>query len=125
MYPLVNLGRTTEDTYLSSPLSLGSKFSSLSSFLRESPCSGQDWTVYPFLGFSEQVLLDLNPCLPMWLLSVIICIIFQVAQILGGEEGAALCEGIPLETPTVGQCGLGSIFKFLALSEPLASYYGL
>lgn len=100
VYPLVNLGRTTEDTRLSSAPSLGSKFSCFV-LLEGIPCSGQDWTVYPFLGFSEQVLLDLNPCLPMWLLSVIICIIFQVAQILGGEEGAVLCERVPLETPTL------------------------
>lgn len=122
VYPLVNWGRTTEDTPLNSALSLGIKFSPLFLPSRESPCSGQDWPVCPCLGFSEQVLLDLNPCLPMWLLSVITCIIFQVAQNLGGEEGAVLCEGVPLETPTAWvSVALGASLN----SWPLASYYGM
>lgn len=55
-----------------------------------------------------------------------LCIIFQVAQNQGGEEGGGLYERMLLETPTPwGQCGPVSTFEFLTLSKPLANYYGV
>lgn len=148
LYLLVNLGRTTRHAHLSSALlPLGSKiahekhkFSYVPPFLKGDPSwstmLGLLWTVCPLLGFSEQALLHLNPCLPTWLLSVLkvifwlssllFVLFFKLLRTRMGKRGRSAIWGDTRgDSNTMGQCGPVSIFQFLTLSKPLANYYGM
>lgn len=115
------------------------KFSSAPPFLGEAPpwstLLGPGWDSLPISGFSEQVILDLNLCLPTWLLSVmkatfwlssLLFVLFSsCSEPEWGRKRGVIWRDPLGDSSTVGRCGPVSIFELLTLCESFASCHGM